>query len=179
VRVCWGYRHSGTWCPGGRTGVGRASKKALSFYSTSAACLVISSLTFIAGLLCQLIHTMSPLSSIPTGYLFAVKYTKDLFALSWGVMCRWALTFVWHCLIAISRALRATGDVASSIKRGSGMAGVTLLNVLRSTGSYWEPSSPISYARQLSLLLFHPLRLFGNCTLLRYIQRDLSTTPVW
>ena len=60
-------RHSGTWrfCSG--VMVGRASKKTPSFCSTSAALLVMSIRTFTAGLLCQLMHTISPLSSNPTG----------------------------------------------------------------------------------------------------------------
>jgi hypothetical protein len=54
------------------------------------------------------------------------------------------------------------------------MAGVTRVNVRRSTGSYAEHNSPASYIRQLSRLRVHPRLPFGN-----YIHWDLSTTPVW
>jgi hypothetical protein len=60
---------------------GRASKKALSVYSTSAAVFPISTLPLIAGFASQLIQTMSPLSCSLTGYLLAMKYMSDLFAL--------------------------------------------------------------------------------------------------
>jgi hypothetical protein len=60
-------RHSGTWRPIGDGVAGRASKKAVSYCSTAPAVLVISTLIFTEGFACQLMHTISPLSSRPTG----------------------------------------------------------------------------------------------------------------
>jgi hypothetical protein len=111
-------------------------------------------------------QTISPLSSNPTGNRRDVKYTKDLLALPWGVRCKCARTFVRQLFMAINNALRSTGDRASKISCGSWMAGVTRVNVRKSTGSYWEPNSPSSYARQLSWFLFHPRFPLGNCVLL-------------
>ena len=125
---------------------------------------------------------MSPLSSIPTGYRLAIKYTNDLFALFYGVKWRCARTWDLLFLIAINSALRLTGDGASKTSRGSWTAGVTRLNARKSAGTCAAPNSACTYMchSACACVSRHPLLPCCSIVLLTYIQLDLSTTfCVW
>jgi hypothetical protein len=88
--------------------MGRAPKKAPRLSSTSPAVRPTSILALADGTCVQCTHMMSPLSSIPTGYFLAIKYTRVLLAFVYGDRWTWALTWERQFLIAISSALRAT-----------------------------------------------------------------------
>jgi hypothetical protein len=131
--------------------------------------------TFVAGCCVQYTHMISPLSSMPTGYFFAMKYTIVLFAFVYGDRCTCALTYDRQFFIAISNALRATYVGASSIRRSSCVSCVTRVKVWRSVGIWCNPISHYSWALQLPLCDFHPRFPCGSYVLLIYIHFDLFT----
>jgi hypothetical protein len=168
-----GVRHDMLGFLFGMVSCGRASKKVFSAISTSPAVLPISIRPVMFGFDRQLMHTMSPLSCILTGYLFATKYISDLFAFPCGVRCRCARRWDWLYFIAINSALRSTRVVASNIRRGSEVCGDMRLNRRRSTGMFASPSSLVSYERQLVFDPYQHLLRPGSGALLTYIHMDL------
>jgi hypothetical protein len=78
----------------------------------------------------------------------------------------------------MNRARRSTGEVASSIRRGSGIFGTTLLNLRKSIGRFASPISLVSYCRQLVGDPFQPLFRPVSAMLLTKIHKDLSVASI-
>ena len=78
----------------------------------------------------------------------------------------------------MNKARRFTGEDASSIRRGSGIFGVTLLNRRKSTGRFASPISLVSYCRQFVGDPFQPLFRPVSDMLLTKIHKDFSVASI-
>ena len=124
--------------------------------STSAAVRVTSTLTISDGFARQLTQITSPLLSMLTGCLCTLKYTSVLFALPWGVRCRYARTGEFRFLMSMHSALLAVDVGAAKTRRVSWMVRVILVNFCRFTGNLIAYKLVVSYVRQSACFCVQP-----------------------